>query len=200
MARKNRLLAIVLAFLFASSVVAPSNAYPPGRRITIATSTDMIVVCGKVPVSVANARPGNISIKVGKNAPIVVKQKGFSTKIIRVCRCGTHQIKVTSPVWRGIPDEVATTKLYVPCIDAPKTGPIGKKTVITLKHVKPGTVVTITPTHNKKKVCIILVKVPMKSTSTSITIPAFSFGKGSNNTYTITIGSKIKFNTTFTGT
>ena len=200
MARKNRLLAIVLAFLFASSVVAPSNAYPPGRRITIATSTDMIVVCGKVPISIANARPGKITIKVGTNAPIVVDQKGFTTKLLKVCKCGTHQIKVTSPVWKGRPDEVATTKLYVPCVEAPKKGPISKKTIIRIKDLKPGTVVTITPTHNKKKVCIILVKVPMKSTSTSITIPAFSFGKGSNNTYTITIGSKIKFNTTFTGT
>ena len=197
--RQKYLVAFCASLLFALSAI-PTHAYPPGRRLTIALGIDMVASkTGQTTLSVANARPGTITIQVGKFPKISVKQSGFSTKTLKGYPSGIFDVKVTSPVWYNQPDEIATTKLYVPAIVAPTKGVVTSKTSITVKSVKSGSIVTVTPTSSGKKGRALVIRVPRGKTSVTISLPSRTFSKGSNNSYEVTVGPKIKAKYRYTG-
>lgn len=190
-------LCVVAIAIFASS---PAFAYPPGRRLTIALGIDVVAAkTGQTALSIANARPGTITIQVGKYPKISVNQSGFTTKILKGYPTGIYDVKVVSPVWRDQPDEIALAKLYVPSIVAPTRGVITGKTTIAIKNIKPGTIVTVTPTNSGKKGRATIIKIPRGKTIGTISLPARTFGKGTNNYYEVAIGTKIKSKYRFTG-
>ena len=187
-------------FLVVSGVAVVSNAYPPGRKLIIVTNKDMVSsACSKVSVSIANARPGKITLSVGKNAPTSIQQKGFVTKNIKMCKCGTFLLKAVSPVSETVRNEIATTQIFVPCVSVSKSGKIDQKLIIKVSNVKPGTLVTVIPKCSKQKRCIVLAKVKKGQTNVSLVIPAFTFVKGAKNSYVVTIGPSIQYSYTFTG-
>ena len=197
---KKQFVAIAIAVLIVCAFSFPSNAYPPGRRLTVALGFDMIAAKnGQTSLSIANARPGTITIQVGKFKKISIAQSGFSSKVLKGYPSGIHEVKVTSPVWFNQPDEIATAGLYVPQVTAPIKGDVLKKVTISIKYVKPGSIISVTPTKSNKKGRTIITRVPVRKTAVTVSLPARSFGKGLNNFYEVSVGSRIKFKYRFTG-
>ena len=199
---------VFLSSLIAMSVLGamatPTIAYPPGRKLTIALSNDMIAVAnGKTNLSIANAIPGVITLSVTNAAPVLIRQKGFYTQTLSAkdlkLKSGINLVEVTSPLGNGKPDEVVSAKLYIPSVVAPTSGKISKKTVIKFSYVKPGSVVAVIPYIGTKKGKIFTSTVKFKNTSTTITLPARTFAKGKKNSYTVLIGPKIQLKFKFTG-
>ena len=199
---------VVLSSLIAMSVLGalatPTTAYPPGRKLTIALSNDMIDVAnGKTNLSIANAIPGVITVSVANAAPVLIRQNGFHTetlsaKVLKL-KTGINLVQVTSRLGHGLADEVASAKLYIPSVVAPTSGKISKPTVIKFLSVKPGSVVAVIPFIGTKKGKIFTSTIKFKNTSTTITLPARTFAKGKNNSYTVLIGPKIHLKFKYSG-
>ena len=197
---KKQFATVLVATLLVCAISVPSKAYPPGRRLTVALGLDMIVAKnGQTSLSIANARPGTITVQVGKFKKISIAQSGFSSKVLKGYPSGIHDVKVTSPVWFNQPDEIALTRLYVPQLIAPIKGDVLNKTSIAIKYVKPGSIISVTPTNLGKKGRTIIAKVPARKTVVTVSLPARTFSKGSNNFYEVSIGPKIKLKYRFTG-
>jgi len=198
--KQKSLGSLILAIFLAGVLAIPAIGYPPGRRLTIALGVDMVTAkTGQTALSIANARPGTVSIYVGKFPKILLTQSGFTSKILKGYPIGIYDVKVVSPVWYDQADEVATTRLYVPNVVAPTQGSITKKTVIKFQYVKAGTIITLTPIKAGKKGRAVIVRVPVRSTSTVITLPVRTFAKGTNNGFEVSIGPKIKLKYKFKG-
>ena len=194
-----RSMALALAIVLVGAYI-PVVAYPPGTPVSATLTPDLIVAKkGKTKLSINNAKPNAVTtIVVGKKSSDATTETGAITKTLTGLASGIYTITVTTPSNPKLPDEVASVKLYVPSVTAPKTGKISAKTLVKLKFLKPGTVLTLTPKAGKKTKKKITVKVKPKANIATITIPAKTFIKGKNNTFVLTIG-KIKTTYKFTG-
>ena len=188
---------LVLAFC-----ISPVAAYPPGQPLTVSLTPDMIIAkTGKTKLNIAKAKPStNISIKIGaKSSSTKSSAAGGISKILSGYTSGIYNISVRTPVYPDVADEVKTVVLYVPSVTAPKSGKISAKTLVKLKFVKPGTIITLAPKAGKKAKKTITVKLSSKANSATVTIPAKTFIKGATNTFVLSVGKAFKTTYKFTG-
>lgn len=190
-------LALVLAFC-----ISPVAAYPPGQPLTVSLAPDMLVPkTGKTKLNIAKAKPNStITIKIGKKSTKAkTSSTGAASSTLSGFTSGIYSISVSTPVYPDVDDEVKSVLLYVPSVTAPKSGKISAKTLVKLKFVKPGTVITLAPKAGKKAKKTITVKLGAKANSATVTIPAKTFIKGATNTFVLSVGKAFKTTYKFTG-
>lgn len=178
----------------------PVAAYPVGTNLTATIFPDMITAkTGKATLTINNANPDtSVTVQYGRQTS-TVPNTATLVRDIRGLSAGIYAVKVSTPIFKNRDFfETKTVTLYVPGFKVPKSGKIKVKTVIRLKYLKPGTIITLQPTAGKKKKKRIKVVVKANSTSAKITIPAKTFAKGKKNTFKLTIG-KISKTYKFTG-
>jgi len=172
----------------------PVSAYPVGTNLTATIVPDMIVAkTGKATLTIKNANPSTfVTVQYGTQTS---SEPNTATLIrdISGLSAGIYVVNVSTPIYKNKDIfESKSVTLYVPGVTAPLSGKFKAKTVIKLKFLKPGTIITLQPTAGKKKKKRIKVVVKANSTSTKIMIPAKTFIKGKKNTYKLTIGKISK--------
>jgi len=171
----------------------PVSAYPPGAADLQATLIPDVIQAndGESTLAVRNANPRQkLIIKIGRKT-LSVKQKGSYRLKITDLNPGIYRVVAISP-GNSVKDDTETNQdfLYVPKLKTPKSGSAAATTDITVKFLKPDTVVSVIPVVDGKRKKRISQTVG-ESNSVKLSIEGGTFVKGSQS-YILTVGDVIR--------